>query len=217
MRQLYQNPFCMTQKILVYSSKQIGFTYEALNGYPITGTDPISHLGTDAALSVCQGTDPISHCISFFHEGALERFTQLRSMISRAKHNFTRWLALWAALIIGHLAAILFVPGEMSFCVQSFAEILGVVLLPLSAVVCAAIGPLSMICFILFLFRVRGGTLTAITSLILGSVLIYSALIWFFRIWLRTEKSLVRRLGWLFFLSYAASATFSLMFVSSRM
>ena len=119
-------------------------------------------------------------------------------MNSRTNHKFTRWLALWAALVIGHLVAILFFLGKMAFGVQSFAEILGVVLLPLSAVVCVAIGPLSMICFILFLFRVRGGTLTAITSLILGSVLIYSALIWFLRIWLRAEKSLVRRLGWLF-------------------
>ena len=119
-------------------------------------------------------------------------------MISRAKHNFTRWLALWATLVIGHLVATLVFPGEIAFGVQSFAEILGVVLLPLSAVVCAAIGPLSMICFILFLFRVQGGTLMAIASLILGSVLIYLAIIWFLRIWLRTEKSLVRRLGWLF-------------------
>ena len=42
----------MTQKILVYSSqKKLGFTCEALNGYPTLGTDPISHLGTDPALS----------------------------------------------------------------------------------------------------------------------------------------------------------------------
>ena len=119
-------------------------------------------------------------------------------MNSRTNHNFTRWLALWAALVIGHLAAILVFPGEIAFGVHSFAEILGVVLLPLSAVVYAAIGPLSMICFIFFLFRVQGGTLTAIASLILGSMLIYPALIWLLRIWLRTEKSLVRRLGWLF-------------------
>ena len=94
---------------------------------------------------------------------------------------------------------------------------LGVVLLPLSAVVYAAAGPLSIISFTLFLFRVRGGTLTAITSLILGSMLIYPALIWFLRRWLRTEKPLVRRLGWLFLLSYAALATYCLMFVSSRL
>ena len=138
-------------------------------------------------------------------------------MNSRVNYKFTRWLALWAALVTGHLAAILVFPGVKVFCEHSFADILGVVLLPLSAVVYAAIGPLSMICFIFFLFRVQGGTLTAIASLILGSVLIYSALIWFFRIWLRTEKSLLRRLGWLFLLSYAALATYCLMYVSSRM
>ena len=138
-------------------------------------------------------------------------------MNSRAKHKFARWLALWAALVIGHLVATLVFPGEIAFCVHSFDEIQGLVLLPLSAVVYAAIGPLSMICFILFLFRVQGGTLTAIASLILGSVLIYLAIIWFLRIWLRTEKSLVRRLGWLIVSSYAALATYCLLYVSSHM
>ena len=138
-------------------------------------------------------------------------------MKSRVNHKFTRWLALWAALVIGHLAATLVFTGATAFRVQSFAGILGVALLPLSAVVYAAIGPLSIICFILFLFRVQGGTLAAITSLILGSMLIYPALIWFLRIWLRTEKSLVRRLGWLFLLIYATLATYCLMYVSSHM
>jgi hypothetical protein len=138
-------------------------------------------------------------------------------MNSRVNYKFTRWLALWAALAIGHLVAILVFPCVKVFCEQSFVDMLGVVLLPLSAVVYAAAGPLSIISFTLFLFRVRGGTLTAITSLILGNMLIYPVLIWFLRIWLKTEKSLVRRLGWLVLLSYAALATYCLMFVSSRM
>lgn len=138
-------------------------------------------------------------------------------MNSRVNYKFTRWLALWAALVTGHLAAILVFPGVKVFCEQSFADMLGVVLLPLSAVVYAAVVPLSIISFTLFLFRVRGGTLTAIISLLLGSMLIYPALIWFLRIWLRTEKLLVRRLGWLVLLSYAVLATYCLMYVSSRM
>ena len=83
-------------------------------------------------------------------------------MNSRVNYKFTRWLALWAALVTGHLAAILVFPGVKVFCEQSFADMLGVVLLPLSAVVYAAVVPLSIISFTLFLSRVRGGTLTAI-------------------------------------------------------
>ena len=128
------------------------------------------------------------------------------------------WIWLWGMLIIGHLLEALIIDGGVkSLRVLSFIDMLGVVLLPLTALVTAAMGPLAIVGFMLFLFRVRGGTPTAICSLLLGSSLIYCALVWCIRMHMKVERPLVRWFGRIGILCYSCLATFCLLYIASRM
>ena len=127
------------------------------------------------------------------------------------------WICLWGMIVVGHLTALIIDGGVKSLRVLSFVDMLGVVLLPLTAIITAAIGPLAIVCFVLFLFRIRGGTPTAICSLLLGSSFFYCVLICGIRIHMKVERPLVRWFGRIGILCYSCLATFCLLYIASRM
>ena len=134
------------------------------------------------------------------------------------KVSLLKLFVLWGLFVAGHFSAILMFCGVSSFRTQSIATALGhLALIPLSAIVCAAIGPLSIISFALFMSRIRGGTLTAVGSLLIGGPLMYFALAWGLRRWWKTSSRLVRYVGWAMIASYSFSATYCLLYVSSAM
>ena len=131
------------------------------------------------------------------------------------KCSFLKLFVLWGMLVAGHLSALLMFCGVDSFCTQSIVSALA--LMPLTAIVYAIIGPLSIICFVLFMFRIQGGTSTAICSLLIGGVLMYFVLAWGFRRWWKTSSRIVKYVGWAMIASYSALATYCLLYVSSFM
>ena len=132
--------------------------------------------------------------------------------------RYMKWISLWGMFIAGHILALLTFCGVNSFRIQSIAAAVGhLALIPLSAIVYTAIGPLSIISFALFMFHIRGGTSTAIGSLLIGGPLMYFALAWGFRRWWKTSSRIVRYVGWIMIASYSALATYCLLYVSSVM
>lgn len=119
--------------------------------------------------------------------------------------------AVWGALVVGCLAANLAFCGANSLLADrgSLAFVL------LAAIVSALIGPLMIICVALVIFHVEGGTPTAICSLLLGSPLMYCALIWGFRRWWKTTSRLVKWVGWIAIACYSAVATYCLLYGGS--
>lgn len=119
--------------------------------------------------------------------------------------------AVWGALVVGCLAANLAFCGANSLLADrgSLAFVL------LAAIVSALIGPLMIICVALVIFHVEGGTPTAICSLLLGSPLMYCALIWGFRRWWKTTSRLVKWVGWIAIVCYSALATYCLLYGGS--
>ena len=134
------------------------------------------------------------------------------------KSLFLKLLVLWCMLIAGHILVLLMFCGVGLFRTQSIVAALGhLALIPLSAIVCMATGPLFIISFALFMFRIRGGTLTAVGSLLIGGPLMYFALAWGFHRWWKTSSRIVRYVGWAMIASYSALATYCLLYVSSVM
>ena len=119
--------------------------------------------------------------------------------------------AVWGALVVGCLAATFAFCGANSLLADrgSLAFVL------LAAIVSALIGPLMIICVALVIFHVEGGTPTAICSLLLGSPLMYCALIWGFRRWWKTTSRLVKWVGWIAIVCYSALATYCLLYGGS--
>ena len=119
--------------------------------------------------------------------------------------------AVWGALVVGCLVATLVFCGANSLLADrgSLAFVL------LAAIVSALIGPLMIICVALVIFHVEGGTPTAICSLLLGSPLMYWALIWGFRRWWKTTSRLVKWVGWIAIVCYSALATYCLLYGGS--
>lgn len=95
--------------------------------------------------------------------------------------------------------------------------VLAVVMMPVFAVVVAAMGPFEIVAFVLYLFRVRGGSFVAVSSLTVGSALMYFALVWCIRARLKAEARLRRVLWGIGLMCYSAFATHCLMYVSARM
>jgi len=95
--------------------------------------------------------------------------------------------------------------------------VLAVVMMPVFAVVVAAMGPFEIVAFVLYLFRVRGGSFVAVSSLTVGSALMYFALVWCIRVRLKAEARLRRVLWGIGLMCYSAFATHCLMYVSARM
>ena len=119
--------------------------------------------------------------------------------------------AVWGALVVGCLAANLAFCGANSLLADrgSLAFVL------LAAIVSAALGPLMIICAALAIFRVEGGTPTAICSLLIVSPLMYWALIWGFRRWWKSTNRLVKCVGWIAIACYSAVATYCLLYGGS--
>lgn len=119
--------------------------------------------------------------------------------------------AVWGALVVGCLAATFAFCGANSLLADrgSLAFVL------LAAIVSALIGPLMIICVALVIFHVEGGTPTAICSLLLGSPLMYCALIWGFRRWWKTTSRPVKWVGWIAIVCYSALATYCLLYGGS--
>lgn len=134
------------------------------------------------------------------------------------KNSFLKLFVLLGMLVAGHLSAFMMFCGVNSFRIQSIAAAVGhLALIPLFAIVYTAIGPLSIISFALFMFHIRGGTSTAVGSLLIGGPLMYFALVWGFRRWWKTSSRIVRYIGWIMIASYSALATYCLLYVSSVM
>ena len=119
--------------------------------------------------------------------------------------------AVWGALVVGCLAATFAFCGANSLLADrgSLAFVL------LAAIVSAALGPLMIICAALAIFRVEGGTPTAICSLLIVSPLMYWALIWGFRRWWKSTNRLVKCVGWIAIACYSAVATYCLLYGGS--
>lgn len=134
------------------------------------------------------------------------------------KNSFLKLFVLWGMLVAGHLSAFMMFCGVDSFCTQSIVAALGhAALILLTAIVCAIIGPLSIIGFVLFLLHIQGGTLTTVCSVLIGGTLMYFILAWgFSRCWRATSR-IVRYVGWIMIASYSALATYCLLYVSSVM
>jgi hypothetical protein len=120
--------------------------------------------------------------------------------------------AVWGALVVGCLAANFAFCGANSLLAEASASLAFVLL---AAIVSALIGPLMIICVALVIFHVEGGTPTAICSLLLGSPLMYCALIWGFRRWWKTTSRLVKWVGWIAIVCYSAVATYCLLYGGS--
>ena len=120
--------------------------------------------------------------------------------------------AVWGALVVGCLAATFAFCGANSLLAEASASLAFVLL---AAIVSALIGPLMIICVALVIFHVEGGTPTAICSLLLGSPLMYCALIWGFRRWWKTTSRLVKWVGWIAIVCYSALATYCLLYGGS--
>lgn len=139
-------------------------------------------------------------------------------MVKCRKNSFLKLFVLWGMLVAGHLSAFMMFCGVDSFRIQSIAAAVGhLALIPLSAIVYTAIGPLSIISFALFMFHIRGSTSTAVCSVLIGGTLMYFILAWgFSRCWRATSR-IVRYVGWIMIASYSALATYCLLYVSSVM
>ena len=78
----------------------------------------------------------------------------------RISNSFRNWMIVWGMLIVGHVAGLLLYCGLPT----AYESVWLMVMLPISAIAFAAIGPLSIVLFFLTLFRVQGGTATALAS-----------------------------------------------------
>ena len=122
--------------------------------------------------------------------------------------------AFMAGHVVGFLAAI---PcGATFFWHSATACALDLLLLPLSAIIVAALGPLFLVVFGLFACSVQGGTKTANATFLLGVSLLYAVLIWGLRRWWKTESPRARLLGGVVLAGYAALSTFCVTYVSIR-
>lgn len=139
------------------------------------------------------------------------------------KRTGRKWLELFGTLVVGHVIGTLAaIPWKTSYCDfdVTASDVLGLLLLPLllplSAGAAAALGPLILVVCGLTVFRVRGGTKTAVGSFVLGIPLLYTALIWVLCRWWKTESPRVRLLYGLALAGYNALATFCILYFGSR-
>ena len=133
--------------------------------------------------------------------------------VLKSSHGFGKWMILWGLLVIGHVVGLLLYCGLSA----PLKAVWQMPMLPINAVVVAAIGPLAIVLFfLLVLFRVQGGTVIAISSLACGTPLLYWALFLFVRKWLKSERHLVQWLLNIALVCYSALSTFTLLFGASR-
>lgn len=123
-------------------------------------------------------------------------------------------LSIWGWIIFGSCVSYLCHGGSFRPVAGAF---LALVMMPVFAVVIAAMGPFEIVALVLYLFRVRGGSLVAVSSLIVGSALLYFVLVWCIRARLKAETRLRRLLWGIGLMCYSAFATHCLLYVSARM
>ena len=129
----------------------------------------------------------------------------------RISNSFRNWMIVWGMLIVGHVAGLLLYCGLPT----AYESAWLMVMLPISAIAFAAIGPLSIVLFFLTLFRVQGGTTTAIFSLVCCVLLLCWGL---FRLAHKFLKAEVRPAQWLLgivLMGYSALSTFALLYGGS--
>ena len=124
------------------------------------------------------------------------------------KKTLSKLVALLGALVAGNLDALFLLPFELATAFDYLMAVVSVPLFALSAVVCAALGPLLGTCFALGMFRVEGGTAIAIISVFLGVPLMYWALILGLRRWWKATGRLAKWIGWIAIACYSALATY---------
>ncbi len=125
-----------------------------------------------------------------------------------ASVRFKKLMIQWGLLLVGHVVGLSLYCGLPT----DYASVWHVAALPISAIVYAAIGPLSIILFLLILFRVQGGTATAILSLLCGVPLLYWFLLWLVRKQLKAECCLHRWLISIVLVCYSALSSFALLY-----
>jgi len=127
------------------------------------------------------------------------------------KRNCLRKLMiLWGMLVIGHVVALLLYCGfPTAFTCKDMRL---VAFLPISAIAFAAIGPLSIVLFFLTLFRVQGGTTTAIFSLVCCVPLLCWALFVLVRKMMKAKHRLSQWLLRVALACYSALSTFALLY-----
>ena len=126
----------------------------------------------------------------------------------RISNSFRNWMIVWGMLIVGHVAGLLLYCGLPT----AYESVWLMVMLPISAIAFAAIGPLSIVLFFLTLFRVQGGTTTAIFSLVCGVPLLCWFLLWLVRKQLKAECCLYRWLINIVLVCYSALSSFALLY-----
>ena len=126
----------------------------------------------------------------------------------RISNSFRNWMIVWGMLIVGHVAGLLLYCGLPT----AYESVWLMVMLPISAIAFAAIGPLSIVLFFLTLFRVQGGTTTAIFSLVCGVPLLYWALFVLVRKMMKAKHRLPQWLLRVALACYSALSTFALLY-----
>jgi hypothetical protein len=118
-------------------------------------------------------------------------------------------MIVWGMLIVGHIVGSLIYGGlPNAFEIVSWEA----ALLSISAIAFAAIGPLSIVLFFLTLFRVQGGTTTAIFSLVCGVPLLCWALFVLVRKMMKAKHRLSQWLLRVALACYSALSTFALLY-----
>ena len=126
----------------------------------------------------------------------------------RISNSFRNWMIVWGMLIVGHVAGLLLYCGLPT----AYESVWLMVMLPISAIAFAAIGPLSIVLFFLTLFRVQGGTTTAIFSLVCGVPLLCWALFVLVRKMMKAKHRLPQCLLRVALACYSALSTFALLY-----
>ena len=130
------------------------------------------------------------------------------AVILRISNSFRNWMIVWGMLIVGHVAGLLLYCGLPTACESVWL----MVMLPISAIAFAAIGPLSIVLFFLTLFRVQGGTTTAIFSLVCGVPLLCWVLFVLVRKMMKAKHRLSQWLLRVALACYSALSTFALLY-----
>ena len=125
-----------------------------------------------------------------------------------ANNSLRKLMIPWGLLVIGHVAGLLLYCGLPT----AFENAWQVAVLPISAIVVAAMGPLSIVAFFLTLFRVQGGTASAILSLVCGTPLLCWALFLLIRKMMKAERRLSQWFLRVALACYSALSTFALLY-----
>lgn len=129
-----------------------------------------------------------------------------------------RWIALLVTTVIGHVAGMLSAfPSDGPSFGMTPADFLMAPLLLLTATACAATGPLCIVCFALYTFRVRGGTPIALFSFLLTVPVMYLLLTLWMRNWAKMERPAAKWASYIGMVCYSALSTYCIMYVSQRM